>query len=467
MSDLRVPRNTSLADMFAEGRASKFLFICLAVWLNAADSLVTATIMPKVGVDLGGYSFFSWAVAGFLMGAIVSSASAGRLSELLGLRSATTIAGIIFAVGCIISALAPNIGMFLAGRVVQGIGSGWISGFAMVAIAVIFPARHLARMFASTAGVWGIATVLGPLIGGLLVQAGNWRAVFWLFAGQALLFSVAAPFLLRGSAGKRAHASIPWLQLALLTLGVGAIALANLGDSSRVAFSLVALGLALLLIVLRIDGRAKVRMFPHRAGSLRTTAGLGYAAMFALFASSMGLIVYASPILQVIRRLSPMSAGYVVAAEALAWTLTAFTVTTASGPAEARCIRLGGACILASVVCLMFALGEAHLAMVIAAAALMGVGFGLCFSFINRRVLSAVSTDDRAIGASAFIVVRQTGGAVGAAVAGATANLAGFKAGMTISAAQSVSTWVFATALPLALAGTWAAWRLSNDPNAA
>ena len=110
--------------MFAEGRASKFLFICLAVWLNAADSLVTATIMPKVGVDLGGYSFFSWAVAGFLMGAIVSSASAGRLSELLGLRFATTIAGIIFAVGCIISALAPNIGMFLAGRVVQGIGSG-------------------------------------------------------------------------------------------------------------------------------------------------------------------------------------------------------------------------------------------------------------------------------------------------------------------------------------------------------
>ena len=467
MSDFPVPTNTSFADLFAEGRASKFWFICLAVWLNAADSLVTATIMPKVGADLGGYAFFSWAVAGFLMGAIVASASAGRLSELLGLRSATTIAGIIFAVGCTMSALAPNIGMFLAGRVVQGIGSGWISGFAMVAIALMFPARHLARMFASTAGVWGIATVLGPLIGGLLVQTGNWRAIFWLFAGQAVLFSVAAPFLLRGSAGKRVHASIPWLQLALLTLGVGAIALANLGGSPIVAFSLVALGLALLLIVLRIDGRAKVRMFPHRAGSLRTTAGLGYAAMFALFASSMGLIVYAPPILQVIRGLSPMSAGYVVAAQALAWTLTAFSVATASGPAETRCIWLGGACIFASVACLMLALGQAPLAMVIAAAALMGVGFGLCFSFINRRVLSVLSTDDRVIGASAFIVVRQTGGAVGAAVAGATANLAGFRAGMTIPAAQSASTWVFATALPLALAGAWAAWRLSNDPIAA
>ena len=465
MSDSQIPLNTGLADLFAEGRASKFWFICLAVWLNAADSLVTATIMPNVGVDLGGYAFFSWAVAGFLLGAIVASASAGRLSELLGLQSATTIAGIIFAAGCAMSALAPNIGMFLVGRVVQGVGSGWISGFAMVAIALIFPARHLARMFASTAGVWGIATVLGPLIGGMLVQAGNWRAVFWLFALQALLFSAAAPFLLRGSVGKRDHSSIPWLQLALLTVGVGAIALANLGSNSTVAFSLVATGLMVLCLILRIDGKAQIRMFPHRTGSLRTTAGLGYAAMFALFASSMGLIVYAPPILQVTRQLSPMSAGYVVAAQALAWTLTAFAVAAASGPAENRCIRLGGACILASVACLMLGLGVAPVAMVIASAALMGVGFGLCFSFINRRVLGVLSDDDRAIGASAFIVVRQTGGAVGAAVAGATANLAGFKAGMTVPAAQSASTWVFATALPLALGGAWAAWRLSTRPD--
>ena len=463
MSDLTASTGTSFADLFAEGRASKFLFICLAVWLNAADSLVTATIMPNVGADLGGYPFFSWAVAGFLMGAILASASAGRLSELLGLRFATTIAGVIFAVGCAMSALAPTIDIFLVGRIVQGFGSGWISGFAMVAIALLFPERHLARMFASTAGVWGIATVVGPLIGGILAQAGNWRAVFWLFAVQAALFSSVAPFLLRSNAGKRFQSSIPWLQLILLTLGVGAIAMANLGGSSTAAIGFVAIGLAVLLFVLWVDGRAPVRMFPHRAGSLRTTAGLGYAAMFALFASSMSLIVYVPPILQVTRHLSPMSAGYVVAAQALAWTLTAFAVANATGASADRCIRLGGVCILTSVACLMAGLGRAPLPMIIGSASLMGIGFGLCFSFINRRVLGVLSAEDRSIGASAFIVVRQTGGAVGAAIAGAAANLAGFQAGMTAAAAQSTSIWVFATALPLALAGAWAAWRLSFD----
>ena len=164
----RDPAN-SWADLLADGRLPRFALICLGVWLNAADSLVTATIMPNVGADLGGYAYFAWATAGFLVGAIMAGASAGRLSEQFGLRLATALAGAIMAVGCVMSALAPDITMFLAGRVVQGLGSGWISGFAMVAIALLFPERHLARVFAAVTFVWGVATVLGPLVGGLVV----------------------------------------------------------------------------------------------------------------------------------------------------------------------------------------------------------------------------------------------------------------------------------------------------------
>ncbi len=194
---------TGWADLLAEGRFPRFALICLAIWLNAADSLVTATVMPSVGVEIGGYAYFGWATAGFLMGAIMAGASAGRVAEIIGLRLATTVAGFVLAVGCALSAAAPNIGMFLAGRLVQGIGSGWISGFAMVAITLFFPERHLARVFASISGVWGIATVLGPLVGGLFAQAGSWRSVFWLFALQALVYSAAAPLLLQRAAPSR------------------------------------------------------------------------------------------------------------------------------------------------------------------------------------------------------------------------------------------------------------------------
>jgi hypothetical protein len=66
---------TSWKDLLSEGRAPRFALICLGVWLTAADALVTATIMPSVGADLGGYGYFGWAVAGFMLGAGMSPSS--------------------------------------------------------------------------------------------------------------------------------------------------------------------------------------------------------------------------------------------------------------------------------------------------------------------------------------------------------------------------------------------------------
>ena len=408
---------TGWADLFAEGRLPRFAMVCLGIWLNAADALVTATIMPSVGADLGGYAYFSWATAGFLVGAILAGASAGRLSERFGLRWASAIAGLAFALGCVLSAAAPTIGIFLAGRVLQGIGSGWVAGFSMVAIAVLFPERHLARMFAVASGIWGIATILGPLVGGLFAQAGDWRAVFWLFTAQSLIFAAAAPWLLKGTVRSGGQPGVPWPQIGGLTLGVGAIAMADVSPNPAVALALVAAGLGILGLVLRIDGRARVRLLPRRAGDLRTVCGTAYAAIFALMATSMGLNVYGPAILQTLHGLSPLWAGYVVGGMALAW--------------------------------------------IVGAALLMGAGFGFSSSLLNRRLIGTLADDDKAIGSSALIAVRQTGGAVGAAIAGATANLVGFGAGLTVETARAAALWVFVTALPLALFGAWAAWRLT------
>src|SRR5690349_4530168 len=118
--------DTGWADLLADGRLPRFALICLGVWLNAADSLVTATIMPSVGAELGGYEYFSWATAGYFVGAILAGASSGRLSEMFGLRIGTALAGVVMVIGCVMSAAAPDVGLFLAGRLVQGLGSGWI-----------------------------------------------------------------------------------------------------------------------------------------------------------------------------------------------------------------------------------------------------------------------------------------------------------------------------------------------------
>jgi MFS family permease len=450
------------ADLLAEGRLPRFALICLGVWLNAADSLVTSTIMPSVGAQLGGYAYFSWATAGYFVGAILAGASAGRLSEMFGLRMATTLAGLIMVAGCVLSALAPDVGLFLTGRLVQGLGSGWISGFSMVAIAFLFPERHWARVFSAVTFIWGIATIIGPLFGGVVVQTGTWRDVFWLFALQTAAFSAAAPFLLSGAAKAGGGPGIPWTQLSVLGVGVAAIAVADVVKAPAASTGLVAAGLVILALVMWLDGRLPIRLLPHRAADLSTVCGAGYFAMFTLTAASMGFSIYGPPILQAVRGFSPLWAGYAIGAESMAWTIAAMSVAHAGPVWDARWIRFGAVLLVVSLVILAATLADGPLVLMLAGGALMGAAFGFSWAFMSRRLLGALSEADRAVGSSGITAVRQTGAAAGAAISGVAANLCGLSEGLSAATARAASVWVFVSVIPLALVGAWAAFRLTG-----
>src|SRR5690606_21760887 len=189
-------------------------------------------------------------------------------------------------------------------------------------------------------------------------------------------------------------AKIPVIQLLMLGLAVTAIGVADMAGQPWGALGLTLLGLLLLRILGGFDEGARVRLLPHGTRDLGTVCGSGYAAMFALTASSMGLLIYGPAILQELRALSPLQAGYVVAAHAMAWTLAAFVVAGAGLAAEGRWIRFGAVCILAGVIALSVVMRAAGLAWVVLAAATMGAGFGFSSSLMNRRVLTALRDED-------------------------------------------------------------------------
>jgi len=451
----------SWRDLLAEGRLPRFALICLGVWLNAADALVTATIMPSVGADLGGYAYFGWATAGYFTGAILAGATAGRLSEIFSLRRATIAAGLIYAAGCVLSATGPDIGLFLAGRLIQGLGAGWVSGFSYVAIGLLFPERHLSRAFAAIAGIWGLATLVGPLVGGLFASAGLWRGVFWLFAVQAVGFSLAAAWLLPRGAKGDDSTGVPAAQVALIAAGVAAISLSGLGGGALLVLG--AAGLALLWMAIRVDARSDTRLFPRQAGALGTPLGAGYAALFTMFAAGMGLSTYGPAVMQILRGLSPLEAGYVIGAEAGGWTLAALLVTRAGALWQARWIRIGSSLLVAALVGLALTLPAAPLPTVITAAALAGSAYGVSWSFLSQSVLAHAPDPERALASSSLGAVQQTGAAVGAALSGAVANLSGATGdALTAEAARAVGLWVFVAALPLALLGVWFAWKVAR-----
>jgi len=438
----------------------RLALLCVGVWLNAADSLVTATIMPSIARDIGGYAMFAWGVAGFMLGAVVATASAGRLSQRLGLRLGMACSAAVYAIGCVVSALAPDILTFLIGRLVQGVGAGWIVGLCYVAVRVSFPDALWAKVFAAIAGVWGVATVLGPLVGGLF--ASHWRLAFWAFAAQAAVFGVAAPLGLKRDAPDRTTGGLAAAQLVALAASALLIAVAGVLARPLASIALVLAGLAVLGLMLRMDAQARVQLLPRAAADLGSVTGAGYAMIFCLFAASIVFGVFGPALLQAIDGLSPLEAGYVVATESIGWTLMAFAVSNLEGRREVQAIRGGAIATTLGMGALALALPHHSVAAVAGAGVLMGSGLGLMWSLASRRILASVPDAEAAIGSSALPTVQVIGGITGAAVAGVIANLLGLSQGLDARTAIRAAPWLFGAFAPIAGLGVLAAFRLTS-----
>ena len=463
MIDSPLPRRAEgWRDLLAEGRAPVLALLVLGCWVVAADSLVTATIMPAVGASLDGFAWFGWAASGFLTGLVVAGASAGWLAERIGLRAAMMLAGAGFTIGCALSAVAPDIGLFLAGRVLQGCAAGWVIGLIYVALAVLFPGRHLPRVFAILTSVWGVATFAGPLVGGLFADAGAWRGVFWLFAGQAILFTVATRLLIPRRAAVAESGRLPVRTLLLLAAGIGCIASAGVASSLATAALLAGAGLLLLVATLWADRTGTNRLLPLRAADPAFPLYAAWLTYFATTAAGVAFALYGPALLQHSFGLSGLEAGYLVAIEALAWTAASLSVAGSGEVWRRRLIVLGPASILAGATGLTLLMAGPSLVAIAVAGALLGAGYGLAYSFISQRVIGAFGEAERARGSSAIGAVRNAGGALGAALAGIAANAADFGRGIDAANLAPIAWGAFGIMIPFALAGLIAAVRLAR-----
>jgi MFS family permease len=458
------PHLRGWADLLGEGRAPVLALVVLGCWVVAADSLVVSTIMPDVGASLDAFAWFGWAASIFLTGLVIASASASWLAERMGLRAAMMLAGAAFAGGCVLSAAAPSIALFLIGRAVQGCAAGWVSGLIYVALATLFPGRHLPRVFATLTSVWGIATFAGPLLGGLFADAGAWRGVFWLFAGQAVLFTAASFSLIPAAVAKEGSAILPLRAMLLLALAICALATASIVSTPASAILLAVTGSALLVGAVALDRSRPNGLLPRRAAEPNFPLGSAYLTYFCSTAAGTSFALYAPAVLQYRAGLSAIEAGYLVAIEALAWTAAALTVSGAGETWRSRLIMIGPIAILTGTIITTVLINSGNLIAVAAGGACLGAGFGLCYAFISQRVIGAFDDVARVRGSTAIGAARNSGGALGAALSATAANAAGFGGGLNESNAAWVTWGAFGSAIPFAVIALFFAARVARAP---
>lgn len=441
----------------------RFALLCLGIWLNAADTLVTATIMPSVAKEIGGYQYFGWSVAAYLTGSIVAGACSGKLSAGLGLRTATALSGLVYAIGCAMSAVAPEFVTFIVGRLVQGLGAGAVVALCYVAITALFPQSLWPRVYGAIAGVWGAATLLGPTLGGLFAAAGFWRGAFWMFVVQAAVFVAAVMVMLPSGKREAGGARIPSLQLALLVLGVSLIGGAGVVTSPRAAVILAVGGVIGMAAMLAANSRTQDRLLPKSAADLRTATGLGLLTIFACEAAVIGFTVYGPAFIQARHDASPLLAGYVTGAIAAGWTTCALVFGHVPAQKDGLFVRLGAGVIALGAALSAWAVPRGNLIETALAFVVLGAGFGLCHAFIARRTIAGAPAEEQAMASGAVPTSQLIGGAVGSAGAGAMANVLGFgHHGIDAALATSHGVLLFGAFLPLALVGFAAAWRLGR-----
>jgi MFS family permease len=471
MTDVSQDARVGWGEVLNKECASPLILVCLGIWLHAADALIVATMMPSIVAEIGGAPYVGWTIALYEIGSIVAGAMGAILVLRMGLRRPMTLAALTFAIGCLTSAASSSMAGFLAGRLLQGLGGGGLSALAFIATTSLFTPRLTARVMAIISVLWGTSAFLGPLIGGMFVQHSTWHMGFVFFGAQGLALAGWINFRIRipdPARDRKSAPDAPIVRLSLLALGVVLIATAGIDVSFPRTVLLLAAGLAVLALFLRLDARRPAtRLLPHQPFNIRTPIGAAQIMNLTMSVATIGLAAYGPLLMTVIHGASALAAGYVLACEAIGWTLAAILLSGAPERHDPFYIFSGMALVAAGVGAMIFAIPHGPLPLIALAAAVQGGGFGAAWTFVLRRARRLVAADDLERLSGAMSVVGHFGYALGAALLGIVANAAGFAIGNSVAEASTVARWIFTACLPIALLGLFAAGCFVRPPRAA
>ena len=157
-----------------------FAAVLLGMLLAALDQTIVATALPTVVADLGGAGHQSWVVTSYLLASTIVTAVVGKLGDLFGRKTVFQAAVVFFLAGSVLCGLAGSMTMLVASRALQGLGGGALMVTAMAVIGEVIPLRERGRYQGALGAVFGVTTVIGPLLGGFFTDHLTWRWAFWI-----------------------------------------------------------------------------------------------------------------------------------------------------------------------------------------------------------------------------------------------------------------------------------------------
>ncbi|HET6988704.1 MAG TPA: MDR family MFS transporter [Kribbella sp.] len=409
-------------------RGPILLAVMLSVGLVAIDATILATAVPSVVDDLGGFTQFPWLFSIYLLAQAVSVPIYGKLADLRGRKPIMLLGVGLFVLGSVLCGFAWSMPALIAFRLVQGLGAGAIQPIGMTIVGDIYTVAERAKVQGYIASVWGIASFVGPTLGGVFSDYISWR---WIFFVNIPLGLAAAWVLLRrfqeNVTQKTSH-QIDYPGAVLLAVG-GSLLLLGLLEGgviwnwdSTASIVILAAAAVLLTVFVFVERRATEPILPlwvlgHRVLNSANSAALLIGLLM------IGLSTYVPLFAQSVLGTSALVAGFALAAMTLGWPIAASLAGRIYLRVGFRTTMLFGAIIVVFGAALLLTVNSGSAVLHLAAACFV-IGIGLGFS-ASPSVVAAQSSVDwttRGVVTGANMFSRSVGSAVGVAVFGAVAN---------------------------------------------
>jgi EmrB/QacA subfamily drug resistance transporter len=396
----------------------------MAIFMAAVEGTIVATAMPTIVAELGGFHLFSWVFTAYFLAQAVTTPIYGRLADLFGRKRVFFVGASIFLIGSTACGLTSSMVPLIAFRTLQGLGAGAIQSIATTIIGDIYAPAERARLQGWLSSVWGLAALIGPVLGAFIVEHLHWAFVFWINLPIGIVaIAILAIFLHERLTPRRHH--IDYSGSALLMLGVGAIMMVVVQAQSLDGFVTTALLIAgtlalVLLVVNERRSREPIVPFALLRNRIIAAGSLGGLAIGALLTCVVGFL---PTYVQGAMGRSPTTTGIVIAVLSVVWALASIVAGRLMVRTSYRLTGSVGALALISGCAILIALNESNsLTLVNGGAVLIGVGMGFCNTTFLVSVQASVGWSERGAATSSVLFMRTIGQALGAGIAGAILN---------------------------------------------
>ncbi len=408
-------------------RGPVLLAVMMCTALVAIEATILAAAVPAIVTDLGGFSQFPWLFSIYLLAQAVSVPIYGKLADSLGRKPVMLVGIAIFLVGSVLCGFAWSMPLLIAARAVQGIGAGAILPMSMTIVGDIYSVEERARVQGFIASVWGMASIVGPTLGGVFSEYLSWR---WIFFVNLPVGALAAWMLVRQfhEAIERRRHRIDFAGAGLLTVGCTLLILALLEGGhawawgSAVSIGLLALSAAMLVAFPFVERRAAEPILPLWIFTRRVLVGANAVSLL-VGAVLIGLTSYIPTFAQGVLGFGALLSGFALAAMTVGWPIAAATAGRIYMRLGFRDTSVIGAAFIVLGSLLLLTIGETSALWQVALYTfVVGVGLGYTSSPTLVAVQSAVDWQRRGVVTGTNLFARSLGSAVGVAVFGAIAN---------------------------------------------